>query len=91
MVHFASGRRVPLPTDQIVLADHDAASGAARVGMGGMRFDGLQPDGLLRFTRVRDLKPASELSPERRNFMTLETEMVATVVMDGRLVWPIAN
>lgn len=90
-VHLPSGRRVPLPTDQIVLVDQAAETGAARIGMGGMRFDGLQPDGLLRFTRVRDLRPAAELSPERRNFMTLETGMVATVVMDGRLVWPIAN
>jgi hypothetical protein len=35
-VTFADGRRVPLPTDQIVLAEDNG--GAARVGFGGMRF-----------------------------------------------------
>jgi hypothetical protein len=35
-VTFADGRRVPLPTDQIVFAEDNG--GAARVGFGGMRF-----------------------------------------------------
>src|SRR5438093_884019 len=59
-VCFVGGRRVPLPTDQIVLADD--STGAARVGFGGMRFDGVE-GGQLVFRRVRDLWPEQQLSP----------------------------
>jgi hypothetical protein len=83
-VTFADGRRVPLPTDQIVSAED--GSGAARVGFGGMRFDGVE-DGQLTFRRVRDLAPEHELSPERGRRMTLEPAMVAAVFMAGRLAW----
>jgi hypothetical protein len=83
-VSFADGRRVPLPTDQIVSSDDRA--GAARVGFGGMRFDGIE-EGLLTFRRFRDLLAAHELSPERGRRMTLEPEMVAAVFMEGRLAW----
>ncbi len=83
-VRFADGGRVPLPTDQIVSADGSA--GAARVGFGGMRFDGIE-EGLLTFRRFRDLFAEHELSPERGRRMTLEPEMVAAVFMEGRLVW----
>jgi hypothetical protein len=38
-VTFVDGRSVPLPTDQIVLAQDEG--GAARVGFGGMRFEGI--------------------------------------------------
>ena len=78
--------RVSLPTDQIVLAEDGA--GAARVGFGGMRFDGLDDDGRLTFQRVRDLRPAHELSPERGEVMKLEPEHVAAIEVDGRRVWP---
>lgn len=84
-VIFGNGRRIPLPTDQIVLSEE--VDGAARVGMGGMRFDGVVA-GQLVFSRVRDLRPAHELSPERRNRMTLEPDMVTTIVADGQLIWP---
>jgi len=83
-VTFADGRRVPLPTDQIVLAEDK--DGAARVGFGGMRFDGLE-EGLLTFRRVRDLVAEHELSPERGRHMTLEPRMIAAVFMEGRLAW----
>ena len=83
-VTFAGGRRVPLPTDQIVSADD--GSGAARVSFGGMRWVGIE-GGQLTFHRVRDLLPDHELSPERRRRMTLAPEMVAAVFMEGRLVW----
>lgn len=83
-VRFADGRRVPLPTDQIVSSEEGA--GAARVGFGGMRFDGIE-EGLLAFRRFRDLLAEHELSPERGRRMTLEPEMVAAVFMQGRLVW----
>jgi hypothetical protein len=83
-VRFADGDRVPLPTDQIVSSDDGA--NAARVGFGGMRFDGIE-EGLLTFRRVRDLLAEHELSPERGRRMTLEPEMVAAVFMEGRLAW----
>jgi len=83
-VRFADGRRVPLPTDQIVSSDHGAS--AARVGFGGMRFDGIEA-GLLTFRRFRDLLAEHELSPERGRRMTLEPETVAAVFIEGRLVW----
>jgi hypothetical protein len=37
---FADGRRVSIPTDQIVFADDTGAT--ARVGFGGMCFDGIE-------------------------------------------------
>ena len=83
-VRFADGRRVPLPTDQIVSSDDGA--GAARVGFGGMRFDGIE-EGLLTFRRFRDLLAEHELSPERGRRMTLEPEMVAAVFTEGQLAW----
>jgi hypothetical protein len=83
-VTFADGRRVPLPTDQIVLAED--ASGAAHVGFGGMRFDGME-QGQLTFRRVRELAPEAQLSPERGRRMTLEPAMVTAVFMEGRLAW----
>jgi hypothetical protein len=84
VVVFAGGRQVPVPTDQVVLADD--RGGAARVGFGGMRFDGLER-GALVFRRVRDLHPEHELSPERGRRMTLEPAMVTAVFMERRLVW----
>jgi hypothetical protein len=83
-VTFADGRRVPLPTDQITSSDD--SSGAARVGFGGMRFEGLE-DGQLTFRRVRDLVDEHQLSPERGRRMTLEPAMVAAVFMEGHLAW----
>ena len=78
--------RVSLPTDQIVLAEHE--TGAARVGFGGMRFDGVEDDGQLTFRRVRDLRPANELSPERGRVMKLRPEYVQAIEVDGHRVWP---
>ena len=78
--------RVSLPTDQIMLAEDGA--GAARVGFGGMRFDGVGDDGQLTFRRVRDLRPAHELSPERGQVMKLRPEYVQAIEIDGQRVWP---
>ena len=83
-VTFADGRRVPLPTDQITSIED--VGGAARVGFGGMRFEGVE-DGQLTFRRVRDLVAEHQLSPERGRRMTLEPAMVAAVFMEGRLAW----
>src|SRR5262249_22438362 len=84
-VDFPHGLRVSLPTDQIVFADdHD---GAARVGFGGMRFEGTE-DGRLIFRRVQELHPEHALSPERSHTMMLEAGTVAAIRVDRRLVWP---
>ena len=88
-VIFASGTKVSLPTDQIVFTNDGA--GAAQVAFGGMSFEGIE-DGYLVFYRVRDLQPEELLSsPERGRRMTLEPNMVASISVSGRLMWPRAN
>jgi hypothetical protein len=82
------GKRVALPTDQIVSSDD--ASGCARVGFGGMSFEGIE-DGVLVFFRTRDLQPPETLSPERGRKMTLRPDTVASVFVDGKPVWPPAR
>jgi hypothetical protein len=44
--------------------------------------------GQLVFLQVRDLQPEALLSPQRGRRMTLEPQMVASVAVDGRTVWP---
>ena len=87
-VVFSGGRKVPLPTDQIVFADD--SGGSARVGFGGMSFEGME-EGHLVFYRVRDLRPEEELSPQRGRKMTLEPHMVSSICVDGRHVWPLGS
>jgi hypothetical protein len=77
--------RVSLPTDQVVLAEE--ADGTVTVGFGGFRFDGMR-DGRLFFSRVRDLLPDSELSPDRSWTMTLDPEWVSEIHTDGVHAWP---
>ena len=84
-VRFPNGLRISLPTDQIVFADD--ASGHARVGFGGMRFVGSE-EGRLVFVRVRELVPEDQLSPARSHRMLLDPQSVATISVDGRIVWP---
>ena len=84
-VVFGDGAEVPLPTDQIVFAED--GGGAARVGFGGMSFEGID-GGELVFLRVRDLQPEALLSPERGRRMTLDPRLVASIAVDGRVVWP---
>jgi hypothetical protein len=85
-VLFTDGAKVPLPTDQIVFAEN--GGGRARVGFGGMSVGGME-NGELVFHRVRDLWPEERLSPERARRMTLEPRMVASIAVDGHLVWPL--
>ena len=84
-VVFRDGAKVPLPTDQIVFAEDVA--GAARVGFGGMSFEGMEGEHLV-FFRVRDLQPEETLSPQRGRKMTLEPRMIASIAVNGRVVWP---
>lgn len=83
---FKDGRRVSLPTDQIVFAENTEER--ARVGFGGMRFDGIDA-GYLVFLRVRDLQPPETLSSERSYRMTLKPTMVSTIYVDGHEAWPL--
>jgi hypothetical protein len=83
---FADGRRVSVPTDQVVFTDDSGAR--ARIGFGGMSYVGIQ-DGYLVFLRVRDLHPPETLPPERGRRMTLKPEMVSTIYVDGGEVWPL--
>ena len=82
---FPDGAEVPLPTDQIVFAED--TGGAAHVGFGGMSFEGID-GGELVFLRVRDVQPEALLSPERGRRMTLDPRLVASIAVDGRVVWP---
>ncbi len=83
-VLFKGGARVPLPTDQIVFMDEQ--NRMARIGFGGMRFEGAE-NGQLVFLRVRDLEDASKLSPERGLRMMLEPWMVNSIFVDGKRAW----
>ena len=87
-VLFFDGKKVPLPTDQIVFADD--TGGCARVGFGVMSFEGMEERHLV-FYRVRDLRPEEELSPQRGRKMTLEPHMVSSIYVDGRHVWPLGS
>lgn len=87
-VLFPDGLRVSLPTDQIVFADD--LGGQARVGFGGMRFVGSE-EGRLAFTRVRELFPEDQLSPDRSHQMLLDPQWVASISADGRRVWPVGR
>jgi len=90
-VVFSDGRKVPLPTDQIVFGDD--TGGSARVGFGAMCFEEMEEGHLgdLVFYRVRDLRPEEELSPQRGRKMTLEPHMVSSIYVDGRHVWPLSS
>ena len=77
--------RISLPTDQIVRAD--ASKAHASVSFGGMAFHGAA-NGRLIFTRVRELHPEHELSPDRSHTMLLDPEWVAAVAVNEKRVWP---
>lgn len=83
-IHFPSGLRVSIPTDQIVFADD--SGGQARVGFGGMDFVGVE-EGQLVFVRVREMLPEDQLSPGRSRTMRLDPLWVDTIWAGGRQVW----
>jgi hypothetical protein len=83
-VLFPNSLRVSLPTDQIVFADD--SSGHARIGFGGMQFVGSDEEHLV-FARIREVLPEDELSPARSHTMRLDSQLVATVSVEGRAVW----
>ena len=84
-VLFPDRITVSLPTDQIVFADD--SDGRAQVGFGGLQFVGVEGSQLV-FRRVREVLPEDQLSPARSHTMRLEAHRVASVSVDGRMVWP---
>ena len=83
-VVFPDGFRVSLPTDQIVLADD--AAGFARVGFGGMRYEGHDGERLT-FIRVREMFREDQLSPARSHTMHLGARWLTAVFVDGQETW----
>ena len=73
-VVFDNGRRVSIPTDQIVFSDD--AGPCARIGLGGMSFAGEEGEYLV-FLRQHGRR------------MTLEPDMVTAIYVDGGEVWPL--
>lgn len=79
------GVRISLPTDQITdVAERDSH---VVVTFGGFRFDGLR-DGRLVCSRVRELRPEHELSPDRSFTMRLDPSWVTSVDADGIRLFP---
>jgi hypothetical protein len=85
MIRFPDGSEVPVPADQIVLEEHQ--EGAARVGFGGVSFEGIV-DGKLAFWRVKDLAPEETLSADRDIRFLIAPELVSSIVVHGVPVWP---
>lgn len=79
------GLRISLPTDQIVGADDQ--DDRVTVTFGGFQFDGVR-DGRLVFTRVRELRPEHELSPDRSFTMTLDPSWVTSVHVGSVRLFP---
>ncbi|OFZ20561.1 MAG: hypothetical protein A2X94_11085 [Bdellovibrionales bacterium GWB1_55_8] len=82
---LSDGQQILLPADQVVF--HEDSNGSARVGLGGMSFEGIQEKQLV-FWRVRDLLPDEHLSPQRELRVTLVPETVKSIHVRGNRVWP---
>ena len=85
IVRFSDGREIPVPADQIVLEEQE--EGAARVGFGGVTFEGIV-DGQLAFWRVKDIAPEETLSADREIRFLIAPELVSSIHAHGTLVWP---
>ncbi|HLD99257.1 MAG TPA: hypothetical protein VJB59_03295 [Bdellovibrionota bacterium] len=84
-IEFSDGHRISIPTDQIILGEE--TNGAARIGLGGMSFEGLENERLV-FWRVKDLLPDELLPAQRELKVTLDKGMVSRVLLHGTKVWP---
>jgi hypothetical protein len=84
-VVMPDGKRIELPADQVVHSED--RSGFARVGFGGLSFEGIQ-EGQLVFWRVKDLLPEDMLSPSRSLRVLLDPTSVSRIQMNGQQVWP---
>ncbi len=84
-VVLADGRRVSLPTEQVVF--EDSSNGMAQIGIGGMSFEGVSSDGLVLY-RVKDLVAPEFCSPQFSGKLVIDTESVKRFVVNGHQVWP---
>lgn len=84
-VVFPDGSRLEMPCDQVVLGEDER--GSARIGLGGMSFEGIEEDQLV-FWRVRDLLPEEFLEPSRPEKLSIRPGLVTRVVVEGDQVWP---
>ena len=85
LIRFADGREIPVPADQIVLEEQE--KGAARVGFGGVSFEGMV-DGQLAFWRVKDIAPEDTLAADRDIRFLVPPELVSSIAVHGVTVWP---
>ena len=85
LIRFADGRQIPVPADQIVLEEQER--GAARVGFGGVSFEGLV-DGQLAFWRVKDIAPEDMVAADRDIRFLVPTDLVSSIAVQGIKVWP---
>src|SRR4051812_43016487 len=74
LIRFTDGRQIPVPADQIVL--EEVEKGSARVGFGGVSFEGMV-DGQLAFWRVKDLAPEQSLAADRDIRFLIAPEFVS--------------
>src|SRR5262245_18335331 len=85
MIRFSDGREVPVPADHIVLEEQE--KGSARVGFGGVSFEGMV-DGQLAFWRVKDIAPEETLAADRDIRFLISPELVSSIAVHGVKVWP---
>ena len=90
IVLLKDGTQVSLPSRQIVHGDQ--TYGAARVGLGGMSFEGIQGEQMV-FWRVKDLIPESARMSDGFNDdgddkMLLDFQNISRVLLQGIQVWP---
>ncbi len=85
---LADGKRVSLPTEQLVF--EDSSNGMAQVGIGGMSFEGISPDGFVLY-RVKDLVAPEYCSPHFSGKLVLDTDSVKRFVVNGHQVWPMTS
>lgn len=79
--------RVQIPSDQIVFDDR-AKSGALRIGLGGMSFEGLESEKLV-FWRVRDVLPSEQIGSGSADKVLISTSLVSRLSVQGAQVWPV--
>ncbi len=81
-----SGERLIVPTEQVIF--EDSTRGSAKIGIGGMSFEGVSTQDEFVFCRVKDLLPEQWCSPQFDGLMKLPKRVVSRVVMNGAQVWP---
>jgi hypothetical protein len=84
-VLLADGRCVEVPEDQVIFADEK--SGQARLGLGGMSYEGIRDD-RFELWRVRDLWPEDRIAVSSEQRILVAREMVSRILLEGAQVYP---